>query len=57
MHGGSLPRHPLGLSILIHELTIDAANPFVEPLDPTALDGGCGALHLIARGLLAYESP
>ena len=45
----------LSVGILIHELTIDAANRFVELLDPTAGYWLCGALNLIARGLVDDE--
>jgi hypothetical protein len=38
-------------------IDIYTANRFVEPLDPTAGYWRCGALNLIARGLVDDESP
>jgi hypothetical protein len=54
---GSLPGLLLGVSIRIHELTIYAANRLFEPLDPPAGYWRCGALNLIARGVVDCESP
>jgi len=54
---GLLPGLLLGVSIRIHELTIHAANRLFEQLDPPAGYWRCGALNLIARGWVDYESP
>jgi len=38
-------------------IDIHTANRFVEPLDPTVEYRRCGALNLIAQGLVDDESP
>jgi hypothetical protein len=54
---GWLPGLLVGVSIRIHELTIYDAHRLFEPLDPPAGYWRCGALNLIARGLVDCESP
>ena len=57
MRGGLASRASAGRQHRIHELTIYAANRLFEPLDPPAGYWHCGALNLIARGLVDCESP